>query len=138
MGRHGGPIPSKRQRLSTHVDPGSAPSSSPEKEDGGGAAGYCPRVRCVYYTPSFIAIAGPKPLPGQYRRLRLNEKWGLVCRALARRRHRPAPPPDLPFQDTLWEVWWGGGPVPLRLSNAESRRSYTRNNAATKSRGKNL
>src|SRR3569623_667902 len=75
MGRHGGPIPSKRQRLSTHVDPGSAPSSSPEKEDGGGAAGYCPRVRCVYYTPSFIAIAGPKPLPRQYRRLRLNEKW---------------------------------------------------------------
>jgi len=24
----------------------------------GGAAGYCPRVRCIYYTAQFIAIAG--------------------------------------------------------------------------------
>jgi hypothetical protein len=24
----------------------------------GGAAGYCPRVRCVYFTASFIAISG--------------------------------------------------------------------------------
>jgi len=28
---------------------------------GGGAAGYCPRVRCAYLTPPFIAIAGWKP-----------------------------------------------------------------------------
>ena len=27
----------------------------------GGAAGYCPRVRCIYFTTPFIAIDGPKP-----------------------------------------------------------------------------
>jgi phosphoribosylformylglycinamidine synthase subunit PurS len=27
----------------------------------GGAAGYCPRVRCIYFTTLFIAIDGPKP-----------------------------------------------------------------------------
>ena len=29
----------------------------------GGAAGYCPRVRCIYFTTPFIAIDGPKPDP---------------------------------------------------------------------------
>lgn len=70
MGRCGGPIPGKSLRFSTHVDPGSAPSArlirastrmkraAERLSSGGGAAGYCPRVRCAYFTPTFIAIAG--------------------------------------------------------------------------------
>ena len=34
----------------------------------GGAAGYCPRVRCIYFTTPFIAIAKPKPDTSQHRR----------------------------------------------------------------------
>ena len=50
----------RKQRFSTHVDPGSAPSETVSRYTTiyGGAAGYCPRVRCVYFTPQFIAIAG--------------------------------------------------------------------------------
>ncbi len=37
-------------------------SRSRARKDGG-AAGYCPRVRCVYCTPQFIAIAGKPAVP---------------------------------------------------------------------------
>src|SRR3546814_9653906 len=38
-------------------------------------------------------------------------------------RHRPAPPPGLPDDRSLWEVGWGSGPVPPRsLTPAEERR----------------
>src|SRR3546814_12121343 len=40
----------------------------------GGAAGYCPRVRCAYFTASFIAIAG-RVRQSPYRECLLNEKW---------------------------------------------------------------
>ena len=66
--------PGQKYRFSTHVDPGSAPSSpviitpaitgppAPSlnvwERGGGGAAGYCPRVRCAYCTVHFITIAG--------------------------------------------------------------------------------
>jgi hypothetical protein len=49
----------RKQRLSAHVDPSSAPSEAPAFAGAyGGAAGYRPRVRCAYFTPQFIAIAG--------------------------------------------------------------------------------
>src|SRR4051812_37643444 len=59
----------RKLRFSTHVDPGSAPSAEPLGRHAscvlpewlgpsGGAAGYCPRVRCAYDTQHFIAIAG--------------------------------------------------------------------------------
>src|SRR3546814_19600725 len=38
-------------------------------------------------------------------------------------RHRPAPPPGLPDDRSLWEFGWGSGPVPPRsLTPAEERR----------------
>src|SRR3954452_1605520 len=57
----------RKLRFSTHVDPGSAPSAEPLGRHAscvlpewlgpsGGAAGYCPRVRCAYDTQHFIAI----------------------------------------------------------------------------------
>jgi hypothetical protein len=42
--------------------------------DDGGAAGYCPRVRCVYVTTSFITIAG-RTRHGRYRRLRATAQY---------------------------------------------------------------
>ena len=50
--------PGEGIRFSTHVDPSSAPSNVPQTGTCGGAAGYCPRVRCAYCTIRFITIAG--------------------------------------------------------------------------------
>ena len=73
MGRCGGPIPNENsafQHTSILVRPhqlsrwvGTLHACRPSGA-GGGAAGYCPRVRCVYCTPPFIVIAGWKPARG--------------------------------------------------------------------------
>src|SRR4051812_38529968 len=58
---HGAFRPGKNsafQHTSILVRPRQNPAIAEAKEGFGGAAGYCPRVRCVYDTLHFITIAG--------------------------------------------------------------------------------
>ena len=79
----------------------------------GGAAGYRPRVRCIYSTASFIAIAG-RTRHDRYRMSeRIREGATSVCKTRERARFGcgtgPLPHPASQRKSILWEAGGGAG-----------------------------